>query len=162
MATASDDMFVNVALKAWDQTAARGGKIFSALTEEQLLQQIAPGKNRLIYLWGHLIAVNDALIAQLGLGERLYSQWDAIFIKSPDGTVAELPSALELKSAWDAVNANLATAFAKLTPSDWLARHTLVSEEDFANEPHRNRFALLLSRTSHIAYHLGQAVLVKH
>jgi hypothetical protein len=37
----------------------------------------------------------------------------------------------------------------------------MVSEEDFAKEPHRNRFTLLLSRTGHLAFHLGQVVLVK-
>lgn len=28
-------------------------------------------------------------------------------------------------------------------------------------EPHRNRFTVLLSRTAHLAYHLGQAALAK-
>jgi len=39
----------------------------------QLEQQVAPGKNRLIYLWGHLTAVNDGLLPLLGIGERLSS-----------------------------------------------------------------------------------------
>jgi hypothetical protein len=34
-----------------------------------------------------------------------------------------------------------------------------VSEEDFAKDASRNRFAILLSRTNHLSYHLGQAVL---
>jgi hypothetical protein len=36
-----------------------------------------------------------------------------------------------------------------------------VTEEDFANEPHRNRLAILLSRTSHASYHLGQLMFLK-
>ena len=52
------------------------------LSEEQLLQEIAPGKNRLIYLWGHLTAVNDALIPLLGFGERLHPELDAMFFAS--------------------------------------------------------------------------------
>ena len=43
--------------------------------------------------------------------------------------------------------------------SDWVQRHSAVSEEDFAKDPSRNRFAILLSRTNHLSYHLGQAVL---
>jgi len=43
--------------------------------------------------------------------------------------------------------------------SDWRQRHTAVSEEDFAKDPSRNRFAVLLSRTNHLSYHLGQALL---
>jgi len=42
---------------------------------------------------------------------------------------------------------------------DWAQRHAVVSEEDFAKDPSRNRFAVLLSRTNHLSYHLGQAVL---
>jgi ribose 1,5-bisphosphokinase PhnN len=43
--------------------------------------------------------------------------------------------------------------------SDWLQRHTAVSEADFAKDASRNRFAILLSRTNHLSYHLGQALL---
>jgi ribose 1,5-bisphosphokinase PhnN len=43
--------------------------------------------------------------------------------------------------------------------SDWAQRHTAVSEEDFAKDASRNRFSILLSRTNHLSYHLGQAVL---
>jgi hypothetical protein len=32
-------------------------------------------------------------------------------------------------------------------------------EEDFAANPLRNRFSILLSRTSHVAYHLEQGAL---
>ena len=43
--------------------------------------------------------------------------------------------------------------------SDWLQWHAAVSEEHFAKDTSRNRFAILLSRTNHLSYHLGQAVL---
>jgi hypothetical protein len=36
-----------------------------------------------------------------------------------------------------------------------------VSEEDFEREPHRNRFTVLLGRTAHLAYHVGQATLAR-
>jgi short-subunit dehydrogenase len=45
------------------------------------------------------------------------------------------------------------------TNSDWAQKHTHVSAEDFAANPHRNRLSILLSRTSHVAYHLGQTAL---
>ena len=45
------------------------------------------------------------------------------------------------------------------SPSDWLQRHSAVSEEEFAKDPSRSRFSNLLSRTNHLSYHLGQAVL---
>ncbi len=146
----------------------RGGKIstapprlFTRLSEEQLLQEIAPGKNRLIYLWGHLTAVNDALIPLLGFGERLHPELDAMFVSNPDRFLTQTLSGKELRQIWDEINESLWTAFSTLSASEWLQKHASVSEEDFAREPHRNRFAVLLSRTEHIAYHLGQAALAE-
>ena len=43
----------------------------------------------------------------------------------------------------------------------WLERHMSVSPEDFDKEPHRNKLNIIISRTNHIAYHLGQLVLLK-
>jgi hypothetical protein len=57
---------------------------------------------------------------------------------------------------WIETNARLTTHFQKLSPTEWLERHATVSEADFVREPNRNRLAILLSRTSHIAYHIGQ------
>jgi DinB superfamily len=147
------------AVKAFKQNLDRATKFFSTLTPEQFETRIAPGKNRLIYLYGHLIAVNDAMFPLLGIGERLHPKLDDIFLKSPDGATPKLPSVADLTLANTEINEKLLAAFAALTPAQWLERHTSVSEEDFAKEPHRNRFAILLSRTSHIAYHMGQAVL---
>jgi hypothetical protein len=156
----TETAFVESALRAWKSNIDRTGKFFSALSEEQLLQEIAPGKNRLVYLWGHLAAVNDALLPLLGFGERLHPELDAIFISNPDRSQPTL-SGEEVKRIWNEINESLATGFSKLSASEWLQKHTAVSEEDFVKEPHRNRFTILLGRTSHLTYHLGQAQLAK-
>jgi hypothetical protein len=57
------------------------------------------------------------------------------------------------------VHARLLEGVGAFDAAGWAAKHAVVSEADFAKNPLRNRFAVLLSRTSHIAYHLGQAVL---
>ena len=150
---------VATALGDWKLNVGRAGKLFSGLSEEQLLAEVAPGKNRLVYLWGHLIAVHDAMLPILGLGPRLHPELDAAFLTGADRVVAELPSAAELERWWDEVNGRLLAAFSNFTASDWSQKHTLVSDEDFAANPLRNRLAVLLSRTAHVAYHLGQAVL---
>jgi hypothetical protein len=147
------------AVKAFRLNLDRTTKFFSALTPGQFEIRIAPGKNRLIYIWGHLIAVNDAMLPLLGIGERLHPELEATFIKSPDGAVAEIPSPAELSAAWTKINEKLLAAFDSFTAAQWLERHTSVSEEDFAKDPSRNRFAILLGRTGHLAYHLGQAIL---
>jgi hypothetical protein len=124
------------------------------------MKEVAPGKNRLIYLWGHLTAVHDRMLPLLGFGERLHPEFDVLFLSNPDKTIPELPPVKEIKSAWNEVNGRLLTGFASLSPSEWLEKHTSVSEEEFAKDPLRNRFAVLLSRTNHLAFHLGQTALV--
>jgi DinB family protein len=150
---------VRSAVHAWKLNVERADKLFSGLSEEQLLKEVAPGKNRLVYLWGHLVAVHDAMRPLLGLGHRLHPELDAAFLTAADKAVVELPSAAELKRHWDEVNGSLLAGFSNFTASDWAQRHTAVSEEDFAANPLRNRLSILLSRTSHVAYHLGQGVL---
>jgi hypothetical protein len=92
----------------------RADKIFSSLPDDQLLKEVAPGRNRLIYLWGHLTAVHDAMFPILGLGERLHPELDAIFVSSPDKTGAQLPPVGELRKYWDEVNGKLLSQFATL------------------------------------------------
>lgn len=156
---ANEERFASAALKAWDGYIERADGLFSNLTADQLGKEVAPGKNRLIYLWGHLIAVHDGMLPLLYFGPRLYPEYDAIFISSPDRAVPKIPSVEELKKAWNEVNRRLSDGFATLGVADWLQKHSAVSHEDFAKEPLRNRFAILLSRTNHLSSHLGQAAL---
>jgi hypothetical protein len=155
----NEKLLVTVALNAWNTNIARAEKIFSGLTQEQLEKEVAPGRNRLIYVWGHLAAVHDAMLPLLGFGPRLHPELDAPFLTNPDKTTPNLPTAEEVRKAWNNVNRKLSQGFANLQPEQWLQKHTAVSDEEFAKQPERNRFAVLQSRTSHVAYHLGQAVL---
>jgi len=112
--------------------------------------------------WTSAIAqVRYHLFTLLGLGERLHPELDEIYITSPDRVRPDPVSAAELKHAWSEVNGKLTAAFEKLTPQQWLEKHTAVSDEDFAKDPTRNRLAVLLSRTNHAAFHTGQAALIK-
>ena len=52
--------------------------------------------------------------------------------------------------------------FEFLTTAQWFEKHTAVSEEDFTKEPHRNKLSVVLSRTNHLAYHVGQLALLKN
>jgi hypothetical protein len=155
----SEQALVTAAVNSWKLNIERANKFFSSLNEEQLLREVAPGKNRLIYLWGHLTAVHDRMLPLLALGPRRHPEYDAPFITSPDKTSPVLPSAAEIKKAWDEINSALLAGFESLSAADWLQKHTSVSDEDFAKDPQRNRFSVLLSRTTHISFHLGQTVL---
>jgi DinB superfamily len=153
---ATEELFLSAALNAWNQWTTRLSAFIETLTDQELLTPVAPGKNRAVYILGHLLVVNDAMILQLRLGEPSHADLIATFLTQPDGAVADLPPLATLRADWKALNARLDTLLTQLTPAQWLERHALVSEEDFAREPHRNRLSLLLSRTSHNAYHLGQ------
>ena len=129
------------------------------MTEEQFLREIAPGRNRFVYLLGHLTAINDAMHTVLGIGERLHPELDSIFISEPDRASDGLPSVPDLMRGWTEVNGSLSAKFTRLTPGEWLQRHMAVSDEDYARDPTRNRLSVLLSRTNHLSYHLGQIIL---
>jgi DinB superfamily len=155
----NEEMFLAVGLNGWKGYIERADKMFSGLSKEELLKEVAPGKNRLIYLWGHLTATHDAMLPLLGFGRRLHPEFDVAFISNPDKTQAGVPSVELVRKAWIEVNTSLFEGFASLSAADWLKKHGAVSEEDFLKEPLRNRFAILLSRTNHLAYHLGQTAL---
>src|SRR5688500_18322792 len=67
------ETFIQMAIKAWDIQIGRTDKFFNGLNEETFLKEIAPGKNRIVYLLGHLIAVNDGMHALFGMSERSYT-----------------------------------------------------------------------------------------
>ena len=147
------------AVNAWTLNIDRATKLFSNSSDQRLLTEIAPGKNRLIYLWGHLIAVHDAMRPLLGIGPRQYEHLDVTFLTAADKAVADLPSRSDLERMWDDVHASLLAAFNAYSPAEWVQKHTAVSDEDFAKNPLRNRLSVVLNRTGHLAYHLGQCAI---
>ncbi|MCF6130738.1 DinB family protein [Flavobacterium wongokense] len=157
----TNQIIIKMVLDRWDGSITNFNKILDSLSDEQLQKEIAPGKNRGIYLLGHLIAVHDDMLILLDMGEKMYPQLNEPFIKSPDKAVSQLPSASELRSFWNKQNEALNQKFANLTTEEWFAKHTAVSSEDFANEPHRNKLNIIITRTSHLQYHSGQLVLLK-
>jgi hypothetical protein len=158
---ATENALIDGALRNWRSNMDRVGRFFHSLSDDDLQKEIAPGKNRLIYIWGHLSATNDRMIPLLGFGERRYPELDLIFISQPDRAVPHNFAGEAMGDMWSQLDDLLRSEFAKLTPAEWLERHQAVPPEDFEREPHRNRYAILLGRTTHLAYHLGQAILVK-
>src|ERR1700692_117973 len=112
MQMTSQQLSVKVAINSWKLVAERAGKTFSKFTEDELRKEVAPGKNRVMYVWGHLTAIHDAMFSILGLRPRLHPELDAIFVSNPDETATQVPSAGELKKYWDEVNRKLLSQFA--------------------------------------------------
>ncbi len=56
-----EELYVKIVRGNWDTNIKRVDALLSALSDAQLEEEIAPGKNRGIYLLGHLTAVHDGL-----------------------------------------------------------------------------------------------------
>jgi len=149
-------------ITAWKGQNNAVDKFFNKYPDEIYLKEVAPGKNRAIYLLGHLVAVNDGLLSLLGIGEKFYPELEEIFLKNPDRFFAEIPTIAELKQKWETVNIALTAHFESMRPEDWLSAHTRVSPEDFAIDPSRNKLNVLISRTIHQSNHLGQLYLLSN
>jgi hypothetical protein len=155
------NLYVTTALNTWEQSIKRASGFFDSCSDDHLLQPIVAGKNRVVYLLGHLAAVHDRMLPLLGLGDRQYPHLDELFVSNPDNPSVPLPPVQQLRDAWSAVNQRLSGGFRSWTPEEWLQKHTAISDADFAREPHRNRLSVVLNRAGHVQYHLGQLVWYK-
>jgi DinB superfamily len=147
-------------LNSWTAQNKLVTAFFDKYEETAYFKEIAPGRNRPIYLLGHLIAVNDGMIPMFGLGERMFPQLEPLFIRTPDRSVEAIPSLSELKANWAKLNETLANYFANKDDAFWLDRHMNVSPEDFQKEPLRNKLNVLISRINHQSFHMGQLILL--
>jgi hypothetical protein len=152
------ELFVKMVMSNWDLQIGRMNSVLAKLSDGELSAPTAPGRNTGIYLLGHLAAVSDGMFSFLGIGERLNPVMDEIFLHNPEDSSREKPSISELKEYWNKVNTLLSEKMSQIAPEEWFNRHTAVSEEDFAKEPHRNKLNIVINRTSHLSYHLGQLV----
>src|ERR1700736_459365 len=111
----NEELFLAVALHGWKGNIERADKMFSGLSEEDRLKDGVPEKTRMIYLWGHLTAVHDAMLPLLGCGRRLHPEFDVAFISNPDRSRADIPSHEQVRGAWSVVNTKLWNGFEKMS-----------------------------------------------
>jgi len=155
------NVLAKIALNAWQTQVDRTTRFINELSDEQLMLEIAPGRNRGVYLVGHLAAVHDTLPEILGLGKPAHPNLQKIFLQSADKSIEHIPSVAELRQIWISVHERLKNEFAKMPVESWFTRHESMTDEDFEKDPARNKMSVLLSRTGHLAYHFGQMRLLK-
>ncbi|MDB5153870.1 MAG: DinB family protein [Mucilaginibacter sp.] len=155
-----ENLIIDQCIKAWEQRITQATKLIDSLSEWAMDTEIAPGRNKVVYVIGHLLSVHDKLIEGMELGERKHADLDSLFL-DPQQPDAKYPDAAWIKENWNEQSKFLNEKFNQLTITDWLSKHAYVSAEDFALQPERNKLNLLLSRTSHLASHNGQLALVK-
>lgn len=148
-------------IESWNAAVKQTSALFDKLSDEELLKELAPNRNRGIYLLGHLTAVHDLMLPLLGFRGPMFPEIKDTFIRTPDNINEQPFTVTDLRLKWTAVNEELKKHFNNLSPEEWLQKHTAVSDEDFAKEPHRNRLNVMLSRTNHLSYHQGQLVMLQ-
>ena len=147
-----EEIFIKMVLDAWQIQLKRTSDLFDSLSDDELMVEVSPGRNRGIYLLGHLVAIHDRMLPLLGLGDPLYPQLWEPFVEKPDKEAAELPAIAELRQRWIDVNKNLNDKVSSFTADEWFQKHGAVSAEDFAREPHRNKLNIIVNRTAHLAH----------
>lgn len=154
--TADKELFIKMVLSNWEMQISRMNNLLAKLSDAELANLTAPGRNSGVYLLGHLAAISDAMFVFLGLGEKLNPAMYELFVSNPENSGLEKPSIPEIKDYWNKVNAGLAQKINSMPVEEWFTRHTAISEDDFAKEPHRNKLNIVINRTNHLSYHLGQ------
>lgn len=155
------DLVIQMIIAEWQKQNARLDQLLDTLSEEQLTRPTAPGRNSGIYLLGHLTAVNDGIIPLLGFGEKLHPALEPLFLTNPENPAIERPSLTMLKKYWKEVNAVLNGHISQMKTEDWFTRHNAVTAEAFQKEPQRNKLNILINRSNHQSYHLGQLAYLK-
>jgi uncharacterized damage-inducible protein DinB len=153
-----EELFIKMSLATWQGNQQAINKIIAGLSDDEMNRPLFAGKNTPAWIIGHLAVVTDGMFPILGLGEKLKPEYEKALLH-PDGSVSPPPLA-EILQFWNDTNARINEKMAALSTDEWFSRHTQVSEEDFAKEPHRNKLNVLLNRSNHMSHHRGQLVLV--
>jgi hypothetical protein len=156
----NEKLIFNILLDQWDGKVKQLTTLFQQLGENSGTTEVYPGKNKVIYLLGHLTAASDAMLEALDISDRRHTQFDRIFF-APQMPGTVYPEYSVLLNNWIGVNAVLTDAMKEFSPEHWLTKHAYVNAEDFDLQPNRNKFNILVTRIAHLNNHYGQLVLVR-
>jgi len=154
-------ILVNMVLTNWNLQNSKLANILNSFSNEQLAAETAPNRNTGIYIVGHLIAVSDGILPLLGFQDKLYPSLQHIFIDNADKAGIDFPSLATLKNNFEAVNQTLQQHFLQTAPIECFTKHLAITDEEFVKEPYRNKLNVMINRTNHLSYHLGQLIYLK-
>lgn len=136
----------NSIYQAWLLQNRKISDLINRLSEDDLKNDVAPGRNSGLYLLGHLIASNDLLMPMFGFGKKMYPLYEKIFLCTPDKCAQNFPPVQEVKSHWFTLNEVLMEKFAAMDEKNWSSQ----------SEMSIDRLTMMLSIVNHQSYHLGQ------
>lgn len=147
-------------LEVWENKIKETTEIFELLGERRAMKPVAPGKNRLIYLLGHLLVIHDGIFETLEVGKRRYTHYDDLFL-TPQHPANVYPPYGLLLQQWIALNETLIFQLRYISPDEWLSKQHYISEMDFILQPNKNKFYGFQCLTGHLFHHLGQLALIE-
>lgn len=136
----------SIIYQAWLLQNRKISDLIHKLNEEDLKKDVALGRNSGLYLLGHLIASNDLLMPLFGFGEKMYPEYEKIFLCCPDKSSQNFPTVKEVKSHWFSLNENLVLKFASINEKQWIME----------DEKSHHQLKTMLTIVNHQCYHLGQ------
>ncbi|MEO8534291.1 MAG: DinB family protein [Flavobacterium sp.] len=136
----------SIIYQAWLLQNRKISDLVHKLNDEDLKKDVAFGRNSGLYLLGHLIASNDLLMPLFGFGEKMYPDYEKIFLCCPDKCAQNFPTVKQVKFHWFTLNEHLNLKFSSLNEKQWII------EDDTAF----HQFKTMLSIVNHQCYHLGQ------
>ncbi|MFH7018647.1 DinB family protein [Flavobacterium sp. FlaQc-47] len=136
----------SIIYQAWLLQNRKISDLVRKLDDEDLTKDVAFGRNSGLYLLGHLIASNDLLLPLFDFGEKLYPEYEKIFLCCPDKCAQNFPTVKELKSHWFALNEYLNLKFASINEEQGI-----IESDKFCHQ-----LKTMLTIINHQCYHLGQ------
>lgn len=131
--------------QSWLLQNRKISNLINRLSDEDLQKDVVLGRNSGLYLLGHLIASNDILMPLFGFGEKMYPEYEKIFLCTPDKCAQNFPPTNLVRSHWFSLNEELRKQFGAM------------NENQFCNsEGAGERLKIMLSVVNHQCYHLGQ------
>src|SRR5258706_11305241 len=84
-------------IKSWKAQNKVITEFFTKYEDSFYFNEVAPERNRAIYIFGHLIGMNDMLFQMLELGEKLFPQLESLFVSGADKSVADIRTIAPLR-----------------------------------------------------------------
>lgn len=127
----------------------------NALSDDELRQEILPGKNHGIWLLGHLIASDDDFSVYLGKGELIYPEYQDMFAQGSKLLPPQkYPDTYILRNHWKEVCIKNIMIYQGLKDSELDEKHEMV--KDFERDFFKTKMRVIIYWQLHQAYHAGQ------
>jgi len=146
-------------LDMWENKIEETTELFELLGDRFATEPVAPGKNRVIYLLGHLLVIHDGIFEALELGKRSYTHYDELFL-TPQHPANKYPPYDLLLHKWISLNKTLTFQLRHIPFDEWRSKHHYISDTDFALHPTKNKFCVFQCTTMHLFHHSGQLALI--